>query len=190
MSKSEKIRSEKPVRFIPRITLENWKTDDIYPDRIIPAAVVEIEKREDAGRRLKNVSDVVPEPASRLHDTIEMMREIPPSPEGQDLSVWGVATWEDIDPTTDHFSVFIQGLTNAFRWEDAKPDEPDAYKPGNAFGTGRKRTQKTLRLNFWRPSDRYDEHEEEIRFGYWEHSGEERFGIKPEERVDYLWVYR
>jgi hypothetical protein len=193
---SVEVNTDKPIRFIPRITLETWvsgkETRKIYPDRLIPVAIPEIEKREDAGRRLKNVAEVVPEPAAKLHNTIEMMRDIPPSPEGQDLSVWGVATWEDIDPTTDHFSVFIQGLTNAYRWEDAKAGEPPAYvyKPGDPLGKGRKRTQKTLRLNFWRPSDRYDEHEEEIRFGYWKHSGEGRFDIKPEERVDYLWLYR
>jgi hypothetical protein len=184
-SEAEEVASKKPIRFIPWITLESWNTGNVYPDRVIPVAIPEIARREDAGRRLKNVADVVPEPASKLHNTIEMMREIPVSPEGQDLSVWGVATWEDIDPTTDHFSVFIQGLTNAYRWEDAK-----AYKQGDPLGTGRKKTQKTLRLNFWRPSDRFDEHEDEIRFGYWEHKGEERFGIKPEDRVDYLWVYR
>jgi hypothetical protein len=157
---------------------------------VIPVALPEIEKREDASRRLKNVADVAPEPASKLHDTIEMMRDIPASPEGQDLSVWGVATWEDIDPSTDHFSVYIQGLTNAYRWEDAPQGTPGAYAAGAKLGTGRKRTQKTLRLNFWRPSDKYHEHEEEIRFGYWEHPGEDRFGIKREEQVDYLWVYR
>ncbi len=193
---ADEVPSDKPIRFIPRITLETWvpgkETGKVYPDRVIPVAIPEIVRREDAGRRLKNVADVVPEPAAKLHNTIEMMRDIPPSPEGQDLNVWGVATWEDIAPTTDHFSVYIQGLTNAYRWDDAKTGEPPAYvyKPGNPLGTGRKRTQKTLRLNFWRPSDRYNEHEEEIRFGYWEHPGEERFGIKPEEQVDYLWVYR
>ena len=194
IAKSVEAASDKPIRFIPRITLERWNSDKlVYPDRVIPVALPEIERREDAGRRLKNVAEVMPEPAAKLHNTIEMMRDISPSPEGQDLSVWGVATWEDIDPTTDHFSVYIQGLTNAFHWEDAKAGDPPAYvyKPGEPLGTGRKRTQKTLRLNFWRPSDRYDEHENEIRFGYWEHPGEEdRFGIKPEERVDYLWLYR
>jgi hypothetical protein len=191
-AKPVEVVSDKPIRFIPRFTLESWKPKKIYPDQIIPVAIPEIEKREDAGRRLKNVADVVPEPAAKLHNTIEMMRDIPPSPEGLDLSVWGVATWEDIDPTIDHFSVFIQGLTNAYHWEDAKAGDPPAYvyKPGNPLGTGRKRTQKTLRINFWRPSDRYDEHEEEIRFGFWEHQGEDRFGIKPEEKVDYLWLYR
>jgi hypothetical protein len=189
-AEAEEVASKKPIRFIPRITLENWTTGKVYPDRVIPVAIPEIEKREDAGRRLRNVADVVPEPASKLHNTIEMMREIPASPEGQDLSVWGVATWEDIDPTTDHFSVFIQGLTNAYRWEDAKEGQSYVYQKGEPLGKGRKKVQKTLRLNFWRPSDKYDEHEGEIRFGYWEHKGEDRFGIKPEERVDYLWVYR
>ncbi|HEV7222425.1 MAG TPA: hypothetical protein VGN42_06960 [Pirellulales bacterium] len=186
------IDSPQPLRFIPEFRLESWDTGKVYPDRIIPVAVPEIEKREDASRRLLNADKVLPENPSRLFNTIEMEREIPASPAGQDLGVWGVATWEDIDPNTDHFSVYVKGLTNAYRWEDAKAGEPPAYvfKKGDAPGAGRKLRQKTLRLNFWRPSDKYYEHEDEIRYGYYEDSGDERFNLKPEEKVDYLWVYR
>jgi hypothetical protein len=147
------IDSPQPIRFIPEFWLESWDTGKAYRDRIIPVAVPEIEKREDASRRLLNADKVLPENPSRLFNTIEMEREIPASPAGQDLSVWGVATWEDIDPSTDHFSLYIKGLTNAYRWEDAKAGEPPAYvfKKGDAPGTGRKLLQKTLRLNFWRP---------------------------------------
>ena len=54
-AKPVEVVSDKPIRFIPRITLESWKTKKVYPDQIIPVAIPEIEKREDAGRRLKNV---------------------------------------------------------------------------------------------------------------------------------------
>jgi hypothetical protein len=183
---------EQPVRFVPEFRLESWDTGKVYPDRFIPVAIPEIERREDASRRLLNAAAVLPEAPARLFNTIEMEREIPPSPEGQDLGIWGVATWEDIDPATDHFSIYIKGLTNAYRWEDAKSGEPAQYvfKKGDKVGTGRTLLQKTLRLNFWRPSDKYYEHEDEIRYGYYDDSGEKRFNLKPEEKVDYLWVYR
>lgn len=188
--KSEVVDVKEPVSFAPRIWLESWDTGKAYPDRIIPVALPEIEQREDAGRRLLNAKEVLPEAPARLLTTVEMERDVPPSPEGQDLGFWGVATWEDIDPTTDHFSIYIQGLTNAYQWIDAKNGDQYVYKKGDPIGTGRKLLQKTLRLNFWRPSDRFYEHESEIRYGYREHPGIERFGLKPEDQVDYRWIYR
>lgn len=188
--KSELVETRQPVQFVPRIWLESWDTGKAYPDRVIPVALGEIERREDAGRRLLNAKEVLPEAPSRLLNTIEMERDIPPSPPGQDLGFWGVATWEDVDPATDHFSIFIQGLTNAYQWVDAKQNEQYVYKKGDPVGTGRKLLEKTLRLNFWRPSDKFYEHESEVRYGYHRHTGIERFGLPPEEQVDYLWLYR
>ncbi|HWB14018.1 MAG TPA: hypothetical protein VG826_32630 [Pirellulales bacterium] len=188
--KSEVVVADKPVEFAPRIWLESWDTGKSYPDRVIPVAIPEIERREDAGRRLLNAKELLPEAPARLLTTVEMERDVPPSPEGQDLGLWGVATWEDIDPATDHFSIYIQGLTNAYQWVDAKEGDKYVYKKGDPIGTGRKLLQKTLRINFWRPGDKFYEHENEFRYGYREHPGIERFGLKPEEQVDYRWVYR
>lgn len=152
---------DKPIRFIPSFLLECHESvsDDsgftkVYPDRVIPVAVGPIRMRED-----RNL---------RFYTSVEMCREIP---FGE--TVWGVATWEDVDPLTDKFSVYIQGLTNAYRWSD----EPGGYKKGDPLGKGRRLVQKTLRVNFWRPSDEYFEHEEEIRYGV------------PDE-LDYEWVWR
>jgi hypothetical protein len=188
--KAEVVDSQEPIKFVPRIWLESWDTGKIYPDRIIPVALPVINQREDADRRLLNAKELLPEAPARLLTTVEMERDIPPSPPGQDLGIWGVATWEDIDPATDHFSIFIQGLTNAYQWLDAKEGDQYVYKKGDPIGTGRKLLQKTLRLNFWRPSDKFYEHESEFRYGYREHPGIERFGLKPEEQVDYSWIYR
>ena len=142
-----------PVRFIPRFLLHSEDKDKYYPDRLIPLAIRPIQLRED--------------PKRALLDSVSISdQEVPPSPEGEDLSVWGVVTWQDIDPRTDRFSIFIQGLTNAYRWTDA-PAGPPKYQ------------RKTLQLNFWRPSDDQFEHEREIRFGQPENAG-----------VDYLWLYK
>ena len=152
---------DRPVRFVPEFLLEGRESVDkrdgfnkVYPDRVIPVAMGPIRLRED--------------PKRRFYHSVELCREI-----AAGETVWGVATWEDLDPKIDRFSVYIRGLTNAYRWRD----EPGELKKGDPLGTGRRLRQKTLKLNFWRPGDEYDQHEQEIRYGF---PGE----------VDYEWVYR
>ena len=116
-------------------------------------------KREDKNRKLLN--------------TAEITGEIPPSTADADRSVWGVATWEGVDPRTDRFSIYIHGLTNAYRWDDPA----GAYQKGDPPAKGRTYQSQVLKLNFWRPSDTRYEHEDEIRFGI---PGE----------VDYAWFYK
>ncbi|REK07427.1 MAG: hypothetical protein DWQ37_21050, partial [Planctomycetota bacterium] len=81
--------------------------------------------------------------------------------------------WEDIDPRGDYFSVYVEGLTNAYRWTDPE----GAFKPGDPPTTGREFEQKNLMLNFWRPGDKFREDEQMIRYGI-------------PGKVDYSWVYR
>jgi len=145
---------DRPVRFIPEFVLESHEFDKAYMDRVIPVAMGPIRLREDRNRRFYN--------------TVEICRNIEVG-----KTVWGVATWEDVDPRIDRFSVYVKGLTNAYRWTDAA----GAFKKGNPIGTGRRLWRKTLKLNFWRPGDEYFEHEREFRYGI---PGE----------VDYEWVYR
>jgi hypothetical protein len=145
----------KPVKFIPQFSLESQDdTHQVYPDHVMPLAMVAIRQREDPNRVFLN--------------TVEMSREIPV---GQ--TFWGIATWEDIDPKITHYSIFVNGLTNAYRFTD----DPGVYKAGDPIGKGRHLTRKTLKLNFWKPGDPYLEHEEEVRYGI---PGE----------VDYEWLYR
>ncbi len=145
---------DKPVRFIPEFLLRSPEYKKTYPDRIIPLAVAPIRMREDRKRR--------------FYTTVEMCREI-----AVGETVWGVVTWQGIDPRIDRFSIYVQGLTNAYRWRDT----PGAYKKGDPIGTGRRLARKTVKLNFWRPGDEYFEHEREIRYGV-------------PGGVDYEWVYR
>ena len=58
-----------------------------------------------------------------------------------------------------------------------RADAEAGYKAGDPIGTGRSYQYQVLKLNFWRPSDPYFQHEDEIRFGM---PGE----------VDYSWSYR
>lgn len=168
------------LRFFPHFVLASTEYDKEYLDRVIPAALAPIKAREFPGREVQ------------LHNSLTIS-EVPllKSDDMNDNSVWGVVTWIDVDPKIDYYLVYVQGLTNAYQFEDPM----GAFKKGDAPGTGRKFLKKTLQLNFWRPGDTVDPHEEEIRYGCRIDPDEAdqkailaEFGIdKP---VDYIWRYR
>ncbi len=165
-------------RFFPHFVLESVDFQKSYLDRVIPAAQQAIQIREN--------------PGVKLYNSVEMTRaQIPLSDERTERGVWGVVTWEDVDPRIDFLSIYVRGLTNAFDFTDP----PGAYRAGQPPGSGRVFVYKTLQLNFWRPGDSYLEHEREIRYGVPVDSDPnlqnyilERFGLP--ERLDHLWVYR
>jgi hypothetical protein len=145
----------KPRRFVPEFVLESHdrgpngkRIQRSYLDSVIPSAVAAISRRETPGRMLLNNAEI----AQQL---------IPVSSNRVDRGLWGVATWTDVDPRMDFYSVYVGGLTNAYRWEDA----PGAYRPGDPPGRGRTFARKMLQLNFWRPGDEFHQSEREIRYG-------------------------
>jgi hypothetical protein len=166
-----------PLRFIPSFVLESHDlTADGQPiqksylDQIIPAAMTAIRARETRGQTLLN--------------SAEMAQQVLAPGEGRaDNRVWGVATWTDVDPRIDFFSVYVGGLTNAYRWDDPA----GAYKAGDPPGTGRTFSRKTLQLNFWRPGDEHLQDEKEIRFGVARGKGD-LYDVS--EGVAFSWVYR
>lgn len=166
-----------PVRFIPQFVLESEdrqadgkRVTKSYLDRVIPAAVAAISKREMAGGKLLN--------------SVEMAEQLIPVNDGRiDRGLWGVATWVDVDPRIDFFSVLVGGLTNAYRWKD----NPDAYKPGDTPGRGRTIARKMLQLNFWRPGDELQPNEREFHFGP-PLGKSDLYGVG--DGVAYRWVYR
>lgn len=165
------------VRFIPSFVLQSHDrtasggpVDQAYLDRVIPAAHQAIQQREARNRTLLN--------------SVQMADElIPVSSDREDGRVWGLATWEDVDPRIDFFSVYVGGLTNAYRWIDP----PGAYQPNDPPGTGRRFVRKTLQLNFWRPGDEHLENEKEVRFGV-PRGKSDLYGVGP--GVAYQWVFR
>jgi hypothetical protein len=166
-----------PVRFVPQFVLESQdRTADgkrvgkQYLDRVIPAAVTAITQREMPGKKLLNSVEIAEQP-------------IPVSDGRIDKGVWGVATWVDVDPRIDFFSVFVGGLTNAYRWTD----NPAVYKTGDSPGRGRRFTHKVLQLNFWRPGDELDPNEREFRYGVPLNKAD-LYGVT--DGVAYRWVYR
>jgi len=166
------------LRFLPHFVLVSQDYGKEYLDRVIPAAQRAIQQRENPGVPLLNSVEISRAP-------------VPLSDNRTDRSVWGVVTWEDVDPRIDFFSIYVRGLSSAYIFADT----PGAYRPGDPPGTGRVFRYKTLQLNFWRPGDTEDENEREIRFGIPVDTNSEvqqqllaRFGLK--ERLDYLWTYR
>jgi len=160
------------LRFVPQFVLRSHEYHKEYLDRVIPPAMKAVTAREDPNRRFYN--------------SVEMAQiEIPASTDEVDRSVWGVATWVDVDPKLDFFSISIFGLTNAYQWSDP----PDGYKPGEPLGKGRRFQRKALVLNFWRPGDEIEETEEEIIFGT-APGRAALYGPEAREGLDYQWVYR
>ena len=169
------------IRFFPSFVLQAHDVDRAYLDEVIPSAIEPIRLREDPNRT--------------FYDSVSISSvTIPVSSEYEDNSVWGIATWTGVDPRSDFFSVFAQGLTNAYQWQDP----PGAYRAGDPPLTGRSFAYKTLQLNFWRAGDAIDTREDEIRFGVPNQNqvpalkGEDEILkiYRLKERVDYLWVYR
>lgn len=174
-------RTSKALRFFPHFVLRSIEYEKEYLDQVIPAALGPIKEREFPGR-----------PNQRLYNSLTIS-EVPIeiSGEGADHSVWGVATWTHVDPRIDYFLVYVQGLTNAYRFTDPE----GAFQADSAPASGRKFARKTLQLNFWRPGDTVDPNEEEIHYGC-------RLDPDPEDQqkilalygiqtpVDHVWVYR
>jgi hypothetical protein len=166
------------VVFFPSIVLKAHDYDKEYLDRVVPAALPQIAKRERVGKP--------------IYDCVTISRQrIPVSTADKDNGVWGVAMWENVDPRIDFFSVYVQGLTNAYQFSD----KANEFKPGDKPGKGRSFKMKTLVLHFWRPGDTVAENEGEIRYGMpteVEAAAQKEMNAKygENDRLDYRWTYR
>ena len=162
---------DEPIRFIPVFSMEVHRRLDqnspedvqfkkVYVDRLIPVALGPIRMREDRNRPFLNTTEI-------SEHKIAVGK-----------TVWGIVTWEDIDPLTKWFSIYVEGLTNAYRWKDA-PGEftGNDFGKTEGIGKGRRLERKILKLNFWRPGDEYSPNEKQIRYG-------------APDKVDYEWIYR
>jgi hypothetical protein len=165
------------IRFIPQLVLTSQdrpgdasSVRKAYLDRVVPAAMGAIRARE--------MRDGI------LLDSVEIAQNELPMESGRTArGVWGVAMWEDVDPELDFFSVYVGGVTNAYRWTDP----PGAYAAGDGLGKGRKFARKQLQLNFWRPGDAVNPTEREFRYGVAPGEGSL---YEAGEGVAYQWVYR
>jgi hypothetical protein len=163
---------DKPVRFTPVFTLETHNMlvkekpgfSKAKVEQYIPIVLPAIRDREDRNRELLT-SQEMSEHEIRVGET-----------------VWGVATWQDVDPNNVWFSVYIEGLTNAYKWND-DPAKYAAFKAGTSKTPFREISTKVLKLNFWRPGDEFEVKETQVRTGVPELPG------GPKLRPPFEWVW-
>lgn len=94
-------------------------------------------------------------PDLKLHNSIQAIGEVsePVSisdPNPLSKATYGVAIWRNIDPKTDYFSIYISGLTNA-------------YKISAGTGTEQVVEEKVVVQKFARPGDEFLQEESEFR---------------------------
>jgi hypothetical protein len=128
-----------PPMFVPEFTLvtNDEGAEAVHQDVILPEAQVAINRREK--RVYKN--------------PVEIAGQLPqPTPEGQESPspLYGIAMWRAIDPDTDHFTVYMTGFSSG-------------YQLGKTPDGGIVAQRKTIEQQFWRPGDRFDATEIEIR---------------------------
>src|SRR5947209_1132439 len=132
-----------PRTFIPDFELVTQDRNRVHHDQVLPTVQDAIQKLEDPTNyyKIRNSVTIAADP-------------IPPSrPNATPRAVTGVAIWDDVDPESNRYSIFVSGLSNG--WALTDPIPPDT-KPVIR--------RKTLQLNFKRLGDRYFQRSEEIRF--------------------------
>lgn len=131
--------------FVPQFTLVT-DTGKSYDDTVIPQAVKVIQAREDG----------LP-----LRGAIDIIGVVPPSTKSNvDDAVYGVAVFQDVDPKTDKFSVYVRGLSDGYQLVD--PPKPAASAKTTQASAQKVSKFKTLRIDFTCPGDEFDKNEDEI----------------------------
>jgi hypothetical protein len=129
---------ERPL-FVPEFTLvtNDGNSSRRYPDRVFAGVVAAINKRE--RYQHKNAVEVVAPLPPMTPDRSKTLR-----------SLDGVAVWHGVDPDTDHFAVHMAGFSNGYRVRAAENGTEVVER-------------RMLVQNFWRPGDRFEQFEAEIR---------------------------
>jgi hypothetical protein len=148
------VEVDKPVRFIPVFNLEVHNTlrkevegsAKAFVEQYIPIVLPAIRAREDKSREFLT-SEQMASKELRVGET-----------------AWGVATWRDIDPNNVWFSVYVEGLTNAYQVTD-DPAKYAAFKTRASSAPFREIRTKVLKINFWRPGDEFTVRETQVRNG-------------------------
>lgn len=133
--------TREPRTFLPDFELVTLDKPGVFHDQVLPKVQEEIRKREDplGHLNIKNSVTIAAEP-------------IPPSkPEAAPRTVTGVAVWDDVDPDSNRYSIFVTGLSNGWSLAETTDNKQVVRR-------------KTLQLNFKRVGDRFFQHSDEIRF--------------------------
>lgn len=140
-----------PRYFLPEFEFKNQEKGTLHKDGIFPKVQQQIIKLEDP---TADPND--PETGYlRIHNSVTIARTpIPVSVKnGPTKPVTGVAIWDDIDPDSTRFSVFVTGLSNGVALADPVPPSKDQIV-----------RRKTLQINFKRTGDKYNLKSGDVRF--------------------------
>jgi hypothetical protein len=130
--------TREPHRFVPKFEL--LKLDPprtTYVDQVLPTVQRAVQQVEDPAGVLDIKNSV----------TIESQPLPPAKPDAVPRWVTGVATWDEVDPSINRFSVLVSGLSNGW-----SVDDKDVIR------------RKTLQLNFQRLGDRANQDGRDIKF--------------------------
>jgi hypothetical protein len=135
--------SSEPHTFYPEFTLKTQDKETVHVDQVLP-------KVQDAIRLVEDPTDYY-----KIKNSVTMSAEpIPPSKkDAAPRKVTGVAIWDDLEPDTNRFSIFVTGLSNGWSVTDPAPGEKDSVV-----------RRKTLQLNFRRAGDPSVGKSQEIKF--------------------------
>ena len=102
-----------PPLFIPELTLVTHDNglQNIYEDRLIPAAEKEIRKREQQAKTSHLPPGVV------LKNSVTISGAIPKeaAPDMLPEMHYGVAMWRGVDPAADRFTIMMEGFSNGYK---------------------------------------------------------------------------
>jgi hypothetical protein len=130
--------TNKPQTFVPDFELVTHdKDNEPFHDQILP-------KVEDAIRKVEDPTD-----SYKIKNSVTIAKEpIPASRPGVDPTpVTGVAIWDDVDPESNQYSIFVGGLSNGW-----SKDQNGVIR------------RKTLQLNFKKLGDKYYQDARAIHF--------------------------
>lgn len=131
-------KTNEPHTFIPDFDIVTQdKVNKPVHDQILPRVEEAIRQIEDPTNfyKIKNSVTIASEPIPRARE------------DAVPVPVTGVAIWDDVDPETNAFSIFVSGLSNGWSIDDNKVVR-----------------RKTLQLNYKRPGDKFFQDSKEIRF--------------------------
>ncbi len=137
-------RTGKPRTIFPQFELVTRDKNTRHRDQFLPTVQEAIRVIED------------PQDYYKIKNSFSISSDaIPPSLEKDAVmrSVTGVAIWDDVDPDSNFYDIFISGLSNGYAITDPIP--PDTRKVIR---------RKTLQLAFKRIGDRFDMKSSEIQF--------------------------
>jgi hypothetical protein len=133
-----------PRLFFPDFELKTRDKDTVHHDQILPSV-------QDAIIALEDPNDFL-----HIKNTVTISKELIPftGKNMQPKTVTGVAIWDDVDPESNQYDIFVAGLSNGLVEAD-NPVDPSGPKVIR---------RKTLQLPFKRLGDKYYQKSEEIKF--------------------------